>query len=309
MEPIFQDAADRGPKIFVQISAALFAVALMVYGFVISHRTESPLAARQMVREKQNPFATISLTAQSAIVYDIVRGQILYEKNAETQLPLASLAKLMTAVVAEETIPRESEVGVSAAALSREGDSGLRTGEKWDLLSLIRYTLVVSSNDGAAALASAASALKNDASFAELMNDRARTLGMTQTYFLNETGLDILGGISGAYGSAKDMAILLSYAIKNHNDLFSATTQKAFTAASLDDKPHIAENTNPIVERLPSVVASKTGWTDLAGGNLAIIFEAGPAYPIAVVILNSTYNDRFTDVEKLSWAAIQSLDL
>ena len=70
---------------------------------------------------------------------------------------------------------------------------------------------------------------------------------------------------------------------------------------------HVVQNTNEIVERLPAVIASKTGFTDLANGNLAIVFEAGPVRPIAIVVLGSTQKDRFTDVERLVWATLRHL--
>lgn len=302
----FQETAERGPRLFVQISAVLFAIALFSYGFANTHHAK-PILAEDPKKESPGPFDELVLTAKSVIVYDTVREKIIYQKNAEIQLPLASIAKLMTAIVAAETIPSGNNVGITADAVTREGDTGLRAGETWNPVSLIRYTLVASSNDGAAALASAANAFKSDTSFVDLMNRKAKTLNMAQTYFLNESGLDVSSGVSGAYGSAKDIAMLLSYALTRHRELFSATTQRVYTAFSLDNKSHTAENTNAIIGRIPSVVASKTGWTDLAGGNLAIVFEAGPAYPIAVVVLNSSYDDRFTDVEKLAWAAIKSL--
>lgn len=266
---------------------------------------KKPVAAEQ---KKQNVFfENLDIKAQGVLVWDIKRKRPLYEKNAESQLPLASLTKLMTAVLAAENLKNKT-ITIRGEDLTPEGDTGLKPGETWDILKLAQFTLTSSSNDGAFALANAVSALETTPqSFEEIMNRKAREIGMNQTFFANESGLDLTRGISGAYGSARDMATLLEYALRYYPEIFENTRVSRAAFSSEDGTRHVVDNTNEIVERLPGIVASKTGFTNLANGNLAVVFEAGPGYPIAVIALGSTRENRFSDVESLIWTTLESL--
>ena len=264
--------------------------------------------------EKTDPFGALTLTARAAVVWDIQKDIPLYALNEEVQLPLASLSKIMTAVLAEEELSPDALVEISDEAIRREGDSGFHTGERFKLQDLIDLTLISSSNDGAYALAGAVLSRNQEENntietvpFSAKMNQKAQEIGLGQTFFINETGLDTASHVSGGYGSARDVATLLRYIVKNHPHLLEATQLSSYDTSSIEGKNHSASNTNKAITLLPAVLGSKTGFTDLAGGNLAIVFEAGPLYPIAVVVLGSTAEDRFTDVEKLVWATLESL--
>jgi D-alanyl-D-alanine carboxypeptidase len=147
----------------------------------------------------------------------------------------------------------------------------------------------------------------NTSTFVHFMNYKAEQLGLTQTYFLNPTGLDENGTVSGGYGSAKDVAVLMSYILKHYPSLLVSTTQEKITVSSLDNRKIGAQNTNSVVSTIPGIIASKTGLTDLAGGNLAIAFDASFGEPFIVVVLGSTEEGRFTDVQKLVAATIDYL--
>jgi len=112
---------------------------------------------------------------------------------------------------------------------------------------------------------------------------------------LNETGLDVSNYISGGYGSASDVAKLVAYALKTSPDLFEAT---------LNNSPL---NTNPYATTTTLLIASKTGLTDLAGGNLAIVFDAGFNHPVISVVLGSSEKGRFIDTQKLIEATFKYL--
>jgi D-alanyl-D-alanine carboxypeptidase len=86
-----------------------------------------------------------------------------------------------------------------------------------------------------------------------------------------------------------------------------ATTYDSLQFSSLDGVAYLAENTNIIAKTVPGLLASKTGYTDLAGGNLAIAFDAGLAHPVIVVVLGSSQEGRFTDVEKLIAASVTKI--
>lgn len=194
-----------------------------------------------------NPFENLSLDAKAVFVWDVNTEEVLFAKNAEAQLPLASLTKLMTALVAYETLPEDTVVVIDNTALQPPGDSGLFVSEKWRLEDLLDFTLLTSSNDGASALSAVAGSfkssapndsIKNNEAFIRQMNQKARTLALTQTYFLNETGLDTSSAVGGGYGSARDIARLLEYIMFNAYELVRATRYHALELFSLDNISH-----------------------------------------------------------------------
>jgi serine-type D-Ala-D-Ala carboxypeptidase (penicillin-binding protein 5/6) len=265
---------------------------------------------------RPNPFENISLEAKAAYVFDAREQKELFGINEQAQLPLASLTKLMTAFTAYELLPDYTIVTIDSDNLSAEGDSGFYKNEKWRLNDLLSFTLAVSSNDGASAIAAAAGSMENnlpelkennDKSFVKAMNRNARDIGLTQTYFVNETGLDTSDFIGGGYGSARDAALLLEHIIVNAPEIADLTRHYNLEFISLSEILHTATNTNDAIGRIPGLIASKTGFTDLAGGNLAVAFDAGINHPIIVTVLGSTLEGRFRDVEKLVWASLNSL--
>lgn len=259
--------------------------------------------------ERVNPFASISLEARAVYVFDIVKGEPIFELNKNTQLPMASIAKVMTAMVASnEALPR-SIVEINGDAIKEAGDDKLLVGERWSLSDILDFTVVKSSNDGASAVASAVSAFSfggKKSGFIDKMNELAGEIGLEQTYFLNETGLDINGSTSGAYGSAEDIAKLFIYALKNNSEIFDATQYPTLEVSSKEAKHNIV-NSNSLTYSVSGILASKTGFTDLAGGNLAVVFDAGFMHPVVAVVLGSTQEGRFEDMKKLMEATLTSL--
>jgi D-alanyl-D-alanine carboxypeptidase (penicillin-binding protein 5/6) len=258
--------------------------------------------------ELVSPFASLALEARAAYVYDVAEQRVIFAYNEQMQLPLASLSKLMTALVSSEVISDTEIVTIPTRALGEEGDSGLYAHERWYAKDLRDFTLLISSNDGASALALAAVEHIKETDpdpvsakhvFVNRMNEQARALGLSQTYFINETGLDSSEYISGAYGSAQDVATLLSYIIVNEPRIIEATRLEQTEFSSLNNFRHIATNTNQSLGKIPGLIGSKTGYTELAGGNLAIAFDAGIQHPVVIVVLGSTPDGRFADVEKL----------
>lgn len=220
------------------------------------------------------PFDNIRLEAKSAYVFDVIAEKPIFELNADSQLALASLTKLMTAAVAKENIPEWILININ--------------GEKWKISDLLDAMLISSSNDAAAAIALS----RND--FISLMNRKSDELKLNQTYFLNSTGLDSSNHIAGAYGSARDVANLLNYLIKNHPSLLETTQYNEVQINSRSFK-----NTNKLIDEMPGIIAGKTGFSDLAGGNLAVVFDIGLEHPIIIVALGSSEEGRFKDVRAL----------
>ena len=255
-----------------------------------------------------NPYRNISLKARAAIVYDVHRGEVIYGLNEERQMPLASLTKMMTALLAVESFGENENLAVAPHALMTECDTGLFANETWNVHDLVSFTMLTSSNDGAGALAAAAGSLwssnpvlqSTDSEvdlFVQKMNTRAAELGLMQTRYTNPTGLD--EEVTGGLGSAEDMAKLLTYIWENEPDAIRHTNEIERDFVSGDAFLHTAKNTNEYVNNISGLIGSKTGFTDMAGGNLAVMYDAGMDHPLVVVVLGSTLEGRFEDVETL----------
>lgn len=286
---------------------------LGVFGLSYIPHTEAPKAAQSSIEQRIRtevkapetiaPISEPQLEAAAAYVWDVRHQRALLNKNANTQLPLASITKLMTSLVALETLKPEARVPMTLAAIGQDGPSDFHDGETFGAQALSDFSLVSSSNDGEYALAAAAAlTLSKDGStstvgFIDAMNKKAEEIGLAQTYFRNPTGLDESTTKSGAYGSARDMAFLMEYLLEHHPQVLEGTTEK-YTKVK-GKVLHSATNTNEIITKIPGVLASKTGYTELAGGNLLIAFDAGLNRPVIVSVLGSSREGRFKDVTAL----------
>lgn len=254
-----------------------------------------------------DPFAGVKISAASAYVYDVAQDKVLFEKNGETQWPLASITKVMTALVASEHLAKNAVVSVPDTAVATYGESGIGTGARFSFADLLKVTLVASVNDAASALALAVTpTLEGQGTFVDAMNKKAEEIGLAQTYYLNETGLDEGPNVGGGYGSARDVALLYSYIFRTKPEIFDGTDELVTTIADENGLTYTYENTNQTVRSIPGLLGSKTGLTDLSGGNLAIAFDLDFGRPIVVVALGSTEDGRFRDVQALADAARKS---
>jgi len=308
-----QSNKEIGKGLIFLNGALVVAVILMV--FVIYSKINKNInnGEDNIITKEDVPkaFKEISLLAKSAYVYDLVNDDVIYSKDETIQLPLASITKLMTALTAVNLIPKDSKITIRKEFLEEEGDTGLLANESWKLEDLLDFSLMVSSNDGVRSVASVIGAfdLKSQdydlgrKGFITKMNKKALELGLTQTYFINESGLD-LGGVSGGYGSAEDISKLVEYILKNNPEILEATKYKTLNIDS-QSKTHVAKNTNTSLDSIPGLIASKTGFTEMAGGNLVVVFSSSLGRPIIVVILGSTVEGRFIDMKKLVDASLE----
>ena len=263
-------------------------------------KEEAPLAVepQPIATPASDAFEEVRLEGKAAIVYDLVTGETLYEKNSRSQLPLASLTKLLTVYAAAESIDSNATVTISDTALLSEGESGFSAGESFAFDDLARLALVSSSNDATAAIAETA-AIARATTGKNMLASAASALGLAQTYALNGTGLDESTSVSGGYGSAKDIATLSGKLLEVAPEIARATIDQSISIRSREGILHTLPNTNPGIARIPNALLSKTGFTDLAGGNLAVVYDAGIGHPIAIVVLGSSRDGRFTDVNTL----------
>jgi serine-type D-Ala-D-Ala endopeptidase (penicillin-binding protein 7) len=249
-----------------------------------------------------------TLEAKSVYVYDVIANRALYSKNADEALPLASITKLMTALVSREIVADDTRMKVPKAATTQVSASGLLWGEVLTASELRDYAMLASSNDAAYTLATKAGDMLADdrgsEAFVAAMNITAEELNLETLRFYNPTGLDISAEKAGAYGSARDVSFLMTYILKNYQEILEPTTMAYERIYNVDGTYHEAENTNPAINAIPNLIGSKTGYTDLASGNLTIAFDAGYNRPIVITVLGSSYDGRFRDVLALT-AAVQ----
>ncbi len=262
-----------------------------------------------------DPFSEIKLTAKSAIVWDMKNQKMLFSLEEGRVLPLASLTKAMMALTATELVPDYTTITIGKDSLGEEGDIGLLAEEKWSLKNLLALSLISSSNDGARAIAAVTGSIIDDTEpgnahdeksqrmrFVRKMNDLAKSIGLTKTYFGNENGLDKDETESGAYGTARDVTSLFDYIMRNHPSLLEPTKYSELTLKSLNNIDHEVRNTNIALDTIPGLLGSKTGFTDLAGGNLVVVMDPGLEGPYIISVLGSTLDGRFYDVGLLAKA-------
>ncbi|MGX9705892.1 D-alanyl-D-alanine carboxypeptidase family protein [Laceyella tengchongensis] len=152
----------------------------------------------------------IAPSAQAAICVDTASGRVLFEKNADREMLIASLTKIMTAIVAIENGKLDELVTVGPRAVGVEGSSiYLKQGEKIPLRTLLYGLMLRSGNDAAVAIAEHVGG--SIEGFVYMMNEKAEYLGLSHTHFVNPHGLDA----EGHYSSARDLAVLTSYALQN----------------------------------------------------------------------------------------------
>lgn len=273
---------------------------------------DSAVVEQTQETDNSNPYERLALVADSAIVLDTVTGEILYSKNPDQVRPIASITKVVSAIVSDEILNPGEKVAIVGDALARDDDNGLWLDEVWPFKKLLDFSLLVSSNDGAYAIANIAGSVQSKkeqtydgtsttsvSTFVRLMNDKMISIGLPNTRFNNPSGLDLDEVESGGYSNASEVAKLFSYILKTNAHLLEATSEETDQFMSDTGLLHPAKNTNESFPSIPGLLASKTGYTDLAGGNLAIAYDVGINYPVVVVVLGSGYKDRFDDIANL----------
>lgn len=300
-------------KYFVHVLLCLFAVSVSIFAIFIIGNNSLEKNKNAVVAKKINYFENLSLEGKGIVVFDVINKREIFSKNPDVPLPLASLTKVMTAVTTDGKLGDDQKIKITENDLKPEGDSKLIVGDSWKAKDLRDFTLLTSSNDGAFALAAMVetqitsnTSTDTRSEFIKTMNQTAAKIGLANSRFFNEHGLDMEADKGGAYGSAHDMAILFEYALKNYPAILEATRYKNLEFTS-DKNKYSAENTNVFIDKIPGIIASKTGYTNLAGGNLVIAFDVGLNRPIIISVLGSTEEGRFADALKLVEATIKQM--
>lgn len=201
-----------------------------------------------------------NVSAQSAILIEAQTGYVLYEKNADAVLPMASTTKLMTALVASENCDLNSTVTIPKSVVGIEGSSiYLKENEKISVLELLYAILLSSGNDAAEALAYAASDGSRQ-TFISMMNDKAKDLGLVNTHFSNPSGLPEEGHCT----TARELAII-AMSVSQNAVLSEIMATEQITLENEDGYTRYYSNHNSLLRMYDYADGMKTGYTKQAG--------------------------------------------
>lgn len=240
---------------------------------------------KEIIESAKNSLAvgTRKVTAQSYAVFDLNRSTPLLEKNSEKLLPIASISKLITAVIARKHLDQEKMITLDGITLATYGNEGkLRAGEKLRVKELLYPLLMVSSNDSAEALARAYPGGKKK--FIEEMNTWANSIGAYRTYFKDPSGLSPYN-----VSTVRDLALITEWILKNDPEIFEITKLKSHTI-----RTHTWVNPTHFLN-LTNYVGGKNGYTPEANRTSIALFDLGRYQkPYLVVLLGSGARDNDT---------------
>jgi len=247
---------------------------------------------------KNNNLSEISISAKSAYLIDFASGEVIYEKNSNERLPIASMTKLATLSVVFDAINKsalklEDDVIVSKNAASIKGSTAfLDAGSRYKVSDLIKTVIIASANDSAVALAEHISG--SEEQFVRRMNKMFSEFGLKDTNFENSTGLPS----ENHYSSAQDMAVI--YKTICDNEIY-----KMYSKIWMDELNHPSGrktelvNTNRLIKTYDGIEGGKTGYTDAAKFCLTASARRGDMRLVGVVIGASDSKTRFSEMSKL----------
>ena len=241
------------------------------------------------------------LYALSAVLMDGESGRVLYEKDGERPLANASTTKVLTCIVALENSSGDDYVQVSQNAASQpEVKLGLQKGEQYYLEDLLYSLMLKSHNDTAVAIAEHCGGSVEG--FARMLNRKAKQIGCKNTYFITPNGLDAEDENGKHHTTAKDLALIMRYAVKNETFLHIAQTRDYTISEITGKRTFSVHNANAFLDMRDGVLAGKTGYTSQAGycyvcawekeGKTFIVSLLGCGWPN-----HKTY--KWSDTEKL----------
>lgn len=232
--------------------------------------------------------------AASVVVLDLETGAVLTSLEPSAVRPVASLTKILTAVTAVRRAPADDIVTVSdhAIAVGRRGaNMRLVAGETIAVRDVLAGLLIPSANDAAVALAEHVAG--SEGRFTEMMEETARTLGLSRTRAANATGFDANTSFSSAY----DVALVLAEAWGDPLLGPLLRAEELDVAATTGWPVHHLRTTNRLLGVRTDILGGKTGLTDAAGENLAVVAESPDGHPVVAVVLGSA--NRFADMDNL----------
>lgn len=241
------------------------------------------------------------VSAKAAFVYDITQDKVLYDKNSKERLPVASLIKVATAIVALESKRPSARFRVSSKAASvGENSMGITAGEVYTLEELLYGLMLYSGNDAAEAIAESVAGTSEQ--FVALMNQKAKILGLSDTYFVNPSGLE--DDKNPEYSTAYDLAILTRYALSNRVFAQVAQTVEYTIPYSSEHKRIYLYNQTNLLTSYPGVKGVKTGYTPSAGLCLVTYVENGGHKLIAVILSSESRREEMKELLDYSFTVL-----
>ncbi|MDP2637777.1 MAG: serine hydrolase [Candidatus Levybacteria bacterium] len=242
-----------------------------------------------------------NITAKSALVYNLTKQKVLFSKNPTQKLPMASLTKIMTAIIALETQREDDRYEVYAENLVGENSMGLTEGETLSLEEILYGLILLSGNDAAEVLAS--NYIHGRDKFVEAMNNKAKSLGLKNTNFTNPTGLE---GDGDQYTTTQDLLVITSYALKF--PLFKEVVRTFIheIPLTLDHKAFYLQNETNLISSYPGVFGVKDGYTPEAGLCL-VTYLHYKGHDIIAIILGS--DNRRQEMKDLLDYGLESLSI
>lgn len=269
-------------------------------------KSDTALDQSGFIPQRKKDYADTKVFAGSSVVIDVDSGTILYYDKGRTQAPIASLTKIMTAVLVMEKVPNLDEAAtIDSEALAADGTKvgcptsvlctteKLHNGEKITVKDLLQAMLIDSANDAAVALGKHVAG--SQSAFGDMMNEKAEGLNLGDSHFCNPSGLDE----DGCFSSAYDLARIAAYSMK-YDLIWKIMDTQETSVRSCDGKyEHLLKNTDMLLDQIPNCLGGKTGFTYNAGKSL-MLAAADPAtgkHKIVAVILND--NNRWEDMQNL----------
>ncbi|MES2923452.1 MAG: D-alanyl-D-alanine carboxypeptidase family protein [Verrucomicrobiota bacterium] len=242
------------------------------------------------------PNAPPPVVGESAIVIDVVSGRVLYAKNADAPRAVASTQKIVTALCILDAGDIDRPITITASDTACEPTHlGVKPGEVYSRRELTKVLMVKSANDIARSLARDVGGSQEG--FAALMNQKASSLGMRNSNFINPNGLPM----AGQYSTARDMAIAARAAYRSPL-IRSFTATRAFDFRFNDGRTRHIENTNKLLKTVPYCDGLKTGTTNAAGRCLVSSGSLNGRSVIVVVLKSTTPNIWKDSAKLLAWA-------
>ena len=242
----------------------------------------------------------MDLPVKSAVLMDVATGTVLYEANSHEALAPASVTKVMTMLLIMEAIDAgnihwDDSVTTSEAAAAKGGSQVyLKVGESMSAADMVKSISVSSANDCACAMAEHIAG--SEAAFVDMMNKRAKELGMNDTNFVNCTGLDDAADAKAHKTSAYDIALMSRVLLRDHPDIKKYTT---IWMDTVRDGSFGLSNTNKLIRFYNGATGLKTGFTSSAGYCLSASAQRDGMELIAVVMGAKTSADRFAACKSL----------
>ena len=283
------------------IAAVIVVTAVLLFTQTYTSARGAECKIPQTVDMKPVAEEPAELYALSAVLMDGESGRVLYEKDGERPLANASTTKVLTCIVALENSPGDDYVQVSQNAASQpEVKLGLQKGEQYYLEDLLYSLMLKSHNDTAVAIAEHCGGSVEG--FARMLNRKAKQIGCKDTYFITPNGLDAEDENGKHHTTAKDLALIMRYAIKNETFLHIAQTRDYTFSEITGKRTFSVHNANAFLDMRDGVLAGKTGYTSQAGycyvcawekeGKTFIVSLLGCGWPN-----HKTY--KWSDTEKL----------